>query len=105
MFGGIGDMMKKAQEMQQGMTEMKSELEKQRLAGTAGGGVVSVTVSGVCDLVDVTLDPRLLEDGVDKEMIESLVRDATNDALGKAKAVLKQEVGKLTGGLPIPGLS
>lgn len=103
--GGLGDMLKQAQQMQETVGEIKAELEQKRLEGTAGGGMVSVIVTGACELVEVKLDPRLLEEGADKEMIENLVRDATNDGLKKAKEILKQEIGKLTGGFPIPGLS
>ncbi|MCL4138445.1 UNVERIFIED_CONTAM: hypothetical protein GTU68_037704 [Idotea baltica] len=90
-------MLKQAQQMKESFGVIKDELETKRLEGTAGGGTVNVVVSGTCEVLEVKIDPRLLEQGIEKEMIESLMLEATNDALTKAKEIIKQEA-KINGG-------
>ena len=96
-------MMKQAQKMQSKMEKKQEELKKETVEASAGGGVVTVVVNGGQEVVDIDIDPEVL-DPEDIEMLEDLVLAATNEAMTKAKDMMEQEMGQLTGGLNIPGM-
>lgn len=100
--GGMGGMVKKAQQMQKQMEEIQKELESMEVVGESGGGMVKVTASGKKKLVSIHINEELLKD--DKEMLEDLILVATNQALDKVDAISKDKMGGLTGGMNIPGL-
>jgi DNA-binding YbaB/EbfC family protein len=106
MFGGLGNfasILKNAQAMQQRMGEMKENLGRLRVEGSAGGGLVTVEATGHLQIVRVRIDPTVEVDG-DREMLEDLILSATNQALQKAQDAAREEMGKLTGGLDVPGM-
>ncbi len=94
-------MMKQAKEMQARMAEMQESLAEVEAAGTAGGGMVTVTLSGKGDLRGVSIDPSLVSDG-EGEMIEDLLVAAHADAKGKVEQIMAEKTRELTAGLPIP---
>jgi DNA-binding YbaB/EbfC family protein len=100
---GKNDMMKQIQMMQEEMQRTQEALEETEVEGTAGGGAVTVTVTGSKMLSKVHIDPEVIDED-DIEMLEDLVVAAANDALGKVDEMANTEMGKLTGGLNIPGL-
>jgi DNA-binding YbaB/EbfC family protein len=101
--GGLGNLMKQAQEMQENMRRAQEELAKIEVTGTAGGGLVNVTMTCRHDVRKVSIDDSLMQD--DKEMIEDLVAAAVNDAVRKIEETSKEKMGGLMGGLNIPGLN
>jgi len=94
-------MMKKAAQLQAKMQEMQSELDSVTVEGTAGGGMVTVTLSGKSDLKAVAIDPSLLKPE-EKEILEDLLVAAHADARRKAETVMQEKMQGLTGGLPLP---
>jgi DNA-binding YbaB/EbfC family protein len=100
---GIEELMRQAQQMSQRMAELKQELTKRRVTGTAGGGMVTATASGVGELLDVVIEPGVV-DKEDVEMLQDLVVAAVNQALQAAKQLIAEETRGLTGGMPIPGM-
>jgi hypothetical protein len=98
----IGQLMKQAQEMQNKMAEMQSQLEAVEMVGVAGGGMVRLTLNGKGDLKKIKIDKSLL-DPEEVEVMEDLIVAAFNDARGKVSAHAEQEMQKLTGGLQLPG--
>ncbi|MFO7820057.1 MAG: YbaB/EbfC family nucleoid-associated protein [Halanaerobacter sp.] len=96
-------MMKQAQEMQSKMQKKQEELKDKTVEASAGGGVVTVVVNGGQEVVEIDIDPEVL-DPDDIEMLEDLVLAATNEAMNEAKDMMEQEMGQLTGGLNIPGM-
>ncbi|UCH83838.1 MAG: YbaB/EbfC family nucleoid-associated protein [Candidatus Latescibacterota bacterium] len=99
----IGKLMKQAQEMQQKMAKIQDELAHREVEATSGGGMVTVKMNGQQELITITIDEEVFKDG-DKEMLEDLVVAAVNEARRQALDMAKEEMSKLTGGLPIPGL-
>ncbi|MFO1058297.1 MAG: YbaB/EbfC family nucleoid-associated protein [Dongiaceae bacterium] len=97
----IGQMMKQAQQMQAKMAEMQAALEQVEVTGSAGGGMVQVTLSGKNAAKAVKIDPSLIVPG-EGEVLEDLVLAAFNDARGKLEAHIAGEMSKLTGGLQLP---
>ncbi len=97
----LGNMLKQAQEMQGKMQEMQAQLEELELEGTSGAGLVKVTLSGKNVLKRVTIDPSLLKPE-DAEMVEDLIVAAHQDAKTKVEERVQEEMGKLTGGMPLP---
>ncbi len=97
----IGQMMQKVQEMQSRMGEMQQKLADMEIAGASGGGMVNVTVSGKGELRGLKIDPSLINPA-EKEVLEDLIVAAVNDAKTKADAMAQSEMGKITGGLPLP---
>jgi len=97
----LGQMMKQAQQMQQRMAELQEQLEGIEITGTAGGGMVEVTVTGKGTTRSVRIDPKLVEPG-ETEMLEDLIVAASNDAKAKVEARVQEEMQKLTGGLQLP---
>jgi DNA-binding YbaB/EbfC family protein len=105
MLAGIGNLMgvlKQAKEMQSRMSEVQAELATRRYTGEAGGGTVKATVDGKSSLVDIKIDPSATGD---VELLEDLVKAAVGAASARSQEAMQQELGKLTGGLDIPGLS
>jgi DNA-binding YbaB/EbfC family protein len=100
---GIGNMMKEAQRLQQQMMELQEEVGKKKVDATAGGGMVTVQANGKQELVSIKIDPEVINKD-DAQMLEDLVLAACNEALRKSRELVQQELGKLTGGLKIPGL-
>jgi nucleoid-associated protein EbfC len=96
--------MQQAQQMQAKMSEIQEQLVNKKITGSAGGGMVNVTVNGKGDILAVSIEDQLVS-LEEKEMLQDLVMAATNDGLIKAKELAKQEMKQLTGGLNIPGLS
>jgi DNA-binding YbaB/EbfC family protein len=94
-------MMKQATQLQAKMQEMQAELDQITVDGTAGGGLVSVTMSAKGDLKAVRIDDTLVKPG-EKEIIEDLIVAAHADARRKAEALLADKMKSLTGGLPLP---
>lgn len=94
-------MMKKAQELQAKMGQMQEELQQVEVVGTAGGDMVSVTLSGKGDMKGVKIDPSLMADG-DAEIVEDLVMAAHADARTKAEAMAAEKMSEATAGIPIP---
>lgn len=100
---GMGNMMKQAQKLQSKMLKMQEELADKTVETTAGGGMISVTANGRQQIVSITIDKEVV-DPDDVEMLQDLVLAAVNDALAKAQDMVAAEMGKLTGGMNIPGL-
>jgi nucleoid-associated protein EbfC len=108
-FGGLGgganmnNLMKTAQKFQQQMEDMQKDLETKRYEEKAGGGAVVVIVNGKKQIVDLKINPDVV-DPDDVEMLQDLIVTACNAALRKAEADTANQMGKLTGGLNIPGM-
>ena len=100
---GFGNIMKEAQKLQQQMERMQEEVAQKKVEATAGGGMVTVQANGKQELLSIKLDPEVINKD-DAQMLEDLVLAACNEALRKSRELVQQEMGKLTGGLKIPGL-
>ncbi|MCM3694723.1 MULTISPECIES: YbaB/EbfC family nucleoid-associated protein [Neobacillus] len=104
MRGGMGNMqnmMKQMQKMQKKMAEAQEELGQQKIEGTAGGGMVTVIVTGHKEVVDVQIKPEAV-DPDDIEMLQDLVLAATNDALKKVEELTNNTMGQFTKGMNLP---
>jgi nucleoid-associated protein EbfC len=100
---GFGNIMKEAQKLQAQMAAMQEEVAKKKVEATAGGGMVTVEANGKQELTAIKIDPEVVNKE-DVQMLEDLVLAAANEALRKSRELVQQELGKLTGGLKIPGL-
>ena len=102
--GGIGNIMKQAQQMQRRMAEMQEELSKKQVEASAGGGMVTAVVSGKQQLLGLKIDPAAV-DPEDVEMLQDLITAAVNEAIKQSQQMAQEEMAKVTGGLNIPGLT
>ncbi|MCB2191514.1 MAG: YbaB/EbfC family nucleoid-associated protein [Deltaproteobacteria bacterium] len=102
--GGMGNLMKQAQKMQEQMLKMQQELEAREVSAASGGGMVEAVVNGKGELLRLNLDPEVV-DPEDVEMLCDLVVAAVGEAQRRAQEMTQQEMGKLTGGMNIPGLT
>jgi hypothetical protein len=100
---GFGNLMKEAQKLQQQMAELQEQIAQKKVQATAGGGMVTVEANGKQELTSIRIDPEVINRD-DAQMLEDLVLAACNEALRKSRELMQQELGKLTGGLKIPGL-
>jgi DNA-binding YbaB/EbfC family protein len=100
---GMGNMMKQAQKLQAKMLKMQEELAEKTVETSAGGGMISVVANGRQQIVSITIDKEVI-DPEDVEMLQDLVLAAVNDALNKSQEMVAGEMGKITGGMNIPGL-
>lgn len=94
-------LMSKAKEMQQKMADMQAEMETLTAEGTAGGGVVTVTMSGKGALTALKIDPSVFADH-DAEILEDLIIAAHADAKGKVETVMAEKTQEMTAGMPLP---
>jgi len=99
----LDNIMKQAQKMQKQMVEIQEELANRTVGASVGGGVVTVVANGQQEIISVTIDPEVV-DPDDVEMLQDLIIAAVNEAHRKAQELMNTEMGKLTGGLKIPGL-
>ena len=99
MRGNIAQMMQQAQRMQDNLKRVEQELAVLEVTGQAGGGVVSVTITGKMETRRVRIDPSVLADA---EMLEDLVAAAFNDAVAKANAESSKRMSAATTGMPLP---
>ncbi len=99
MRGNIAQLMQQAQKMQENMQRAQEELASVEVIGSAGGGMVSVTITGRMECRKVRIDPGVMSD---PEMLEDLIAAAFNDAVGKANATSQEKMGAATAGMPIP---
>lgn len=102
--GGIQDLMKQAQRMQQEMMRIQQELATKTVEASSGGGMVTVVVNGRQEMVSISIEPNVV-DPDDVEMLQDLIIAAINEGLAKSQDMVKEEMAKVTGGLSIPGLS
>ena len=100
MKGGLGNLMKQAQLMQENMKKLQEQLAVMEVEGQAGSGMVKVVMSGRHEVKRVTLDPRVMAD--DREMLEDLIAAAVNDAVRKIETVTQEKMSAATAGLPLP---
>ena len=100
MKGGIGNLMKQAQLMQENMKKLQDNLAQMEIEGQAGSGLVKVVMTGRHEVRRVTIDPKLLGD--DNDMLEDLVVTAINDAVHKIEATTQEKMAAATAGLPLP---
>jgi len=100
MKGGIGNMMKQAQKMQEDMQKAQQEIASMEVEGKAGGGMVTVIMNGRHELRSVNIDESLMKD--DKDMIEDLVAAAVNDAVRKIEQESSEKMSGVTSGLNLP---
>ena len=103
-IGGMGNLLKQAQEMQARISKIQEELGQKTVEGSSGGGMVQVTVSGQLAVTAVKIDLTVVNPE-EKEMLEDLVLAAVNDGMRKARDMASNEMSKVTGGFKIPGLS
>jgi len=102
-FGNMSNMLKQAQAMQEQMGKIQAEAATKEVEASAGGGMVTVRVSGAMQVVNVAIDPEVMK-SEDRDMLQDLLVAATNEALRKAKEMMAEEMKSLTGGLGIPGM-
>ncbi|UCE89021.1 MAG: YbaB/EbfC family nucleoid-associated protein [Pseudomonadota bacterium] len=100
MKGGIGNLMKQAQQMQANMQKAQEELANVEVTGQSGGGLVSVVMNCRHDVKRVSIDDSVMDD---KEMLEDLVAAAVNDAVRQVEKTSQEKMSGLTSGLNLPG--
>ena len=104
MKGGLGNIMKQAQAMQENMQKAQEELAAIEVTGESGGGMLKLIMTCRHDVKKVFIDPELIGDVDDKEILEDLVAAAMNDAVRKVEKTSQDKMSGLTGGLNIPGM-
>lgn len=97
----LQDMLAKAQEVQQRIAQIQQELARRTVEGSSGGGMVTAVVTGELRVLDVKIEPSVMED---REMLQDLVAAAINAAMDRAREMVQQEMQKAAGGVAIPGL-
>lgn len=107
-FPGMGganmqQLARQAQKLQQQMLKVQEEVEAREFSASAGGGMVTVTVNGKKEILNLEIKPEAV-DPDDVEMLQDMILAATNEALREAGETVEREMGKLTGGMGIPGL-
>lgn len=98
--GGIGNLMKQAQLMQENLQKAQNKIAEMEVEGAAGAGMVKVIMTGKHDVKRVTIDPSLMGD--DKEMLEDLIAAAVNDAVRKVENATQEMMAGVTAGVPLP---
>ena len=99
MKGGLGGLMKQAQKMQEDMQKAQAEIANMEVTGQAGGGIVSVVMTGRHDLRRVEIDDSVMDD---KEMLEDLIAAAVNDAVRQVEETSKSKMSGMTDGINLP---
>jgi DNA-binding YbaB/EbfC family protein len=99
----ISSLMKQAQDFQQKMGQVQEELAKKTVTSEVGGGMVKVTVNGKQELLAIQIEKEVINPD-DADMLQDLIAAAVNDAMRKAREMIQAEMGRLTGGINIPGL-
>ncbi len=99
----IGDMMKQAQKMQQEMGRIQEESKRKTVEAAAGGGMVVVVANGAMEILSIKIEKDVVNPE-DIEMLQDLVVAAVNEALRRAQQMVSDDMGKVTGGMNIPGL-
>ncbi len=100
MKGGIGNLMKQAQKMQENMQKMQEEVAQLEVEGQSGGGMVKVVMTGRHDIKRVSIDDSLMGD--DKDMLEDLIAAAVNDAVRQVEKSSQDKMSSVTGGMDLP---
>ncbi len=100
---GMGNMMKQAQQLQSKMMKMQEELGDRTVESASGGGMVNVVANGKQQIVSIRIEKEVV-DPEDVEMLQDLIMAAVNDAITKSQEMVSSEMGKITGGMSIPGL-
>jgi DNA-binding YbaB/EbfC family protein len=100
MKGGLGGLMKQAQQMQENMKKVQEQLAVLEVEGQAGAGMVKVVMTCRHDVKRVTIDPGLLQD--DKDMLEDLIAAEVNDAVRRVEATVQEKMSAITAGMPLP---
>jgi len=100
---GMGNLMKQAQQLQSKMLKLQEELGEKTVETSSGGGMVNVVANGKQQIVSIQIEKEVV-DPDDVDMLEDLVLAAVNDALAKAQEMVSEKMGKLTGGMNIPGM-
>ena len=102
--GGLGNMMKQIQQMQAKMEEIQAKLAETEVEGTSGGGMVKAVVNGKQELLEIKIDPEVV-DPEDIDMLQDLIVAAVNQARQKAQEIQSEQMSALTGGMNIPGMN
>ena len=100
MKGGLGNLMKQAQKMQDDMQKAQEEMANIEVTGQSGGGLVSVTMTCRHDVKRITIDDSVMDD---KEMLEDLVAAAVNDAVRQVEKTVEEKMSGVTSGMGLPG--
>jgi len=100
MKGGLGDLMKQAQKIQEDMQKAQGELANLVVDGQSGGGMVSVTMNGKHEVSRIKIDDSLF--GEDRDMLEDMIAAAVNDAVQKVAAATQEKMSGMTAGIPLP---
>ena len=100
---GLGDIMRQAQKLQDEIRRMQDEMADKTVEASAGGGMVTVVANGKQEILSIKIDPEVV-DRDDVEMLEDLIVAAVNEARKRSQDLMAAELGKLTGGLGVPGL-
>ena len=101
---GFGNMLKEAQKLQAQLEALREEVAKKKVEATVGGGMVRVEANGNGEIVSIKIEREVINPE-DAQMLEDLVLAACNEALRKSRELVQAEMGKITGGLRIPGLT
>ncbi|MDF2182049.1 YbaB/EbfC family nucleoid-associated protein [Neptuniibacter sp. CAU 1671] len=100
MKGGMGNLMKQAQKMQENLQKAQQEIANAEVTGESGAGLVKVVMNGRHDVRSISIDESLMEE--DKEMLEDLIAAAVNDAVRKVETYSQEKMAEITGGMGLP---
>jgi DNA-binding YbaB/EbfC family protein len=100
MKGGLGDLMKQAQKIQEDMQKAQGELATMEINGQSGGGMVTVTMNGKHEVSRIKIDDSLLQE--DRDMLEDMIAAAVNDAVHKVSSATQEKMSGMTSGIPLP---
>lgn len=103
MKGGMDGIVRQAQKMQARISKVQDDIGEKKVEASAGGGVVTAVVNGKQELLDIRIDPEVLDPN-DVELLQEMIVGAVNQAMKTAGDMMNTEIEKITGGLSIPGL-
>lgn len=103
-IGNIGNLFAQAKQMQQKIVDVQNELERESVTGSAGGGMVTITMNGKQKITAIKIEPEIVDPN-DLSMLEDLIVVAVNEAQDRVQEVVKERMTSLTGGIDIPGIT